>query len=95
MEVVKYSKDRAFFYKLVSSLCPHGKCVVDAFTGGFTMREALRSERKAIMFASKSIEKDLLESYASMMVECLPEVNAFYKSLGGKMGSASQSVSLG
>ena len=30
-----------------------------------------------------------------MMVECLPEVNAFYKSLGGKMGSASQSVSLG
>lgn len=91
----KYSKDRAFFYKLVSSLCPHGKCVVDAFTGGFAMREALRSERKAIVFVSKSTEKDLLESYASMMVECLPEVNAFYKSLGGKMGSASQSVSLG
>ena len=73
----KCPKDYAFFYKLVSSLCPcHGKCVVDAFTRGFAMREALQSERKAIVFVSKSTEKDLLESYASMMVECLPEVNA-------------------
>lgn len=90
----KYPKDRAFFSMLVSSFCQHGKVVVDAFTGGFAMREALRSERKTIVFVSNSSEKDLLESYASMMVESLFEVNAFYKSLGGKMGSASQSVSL-
>ena len=37
----KYPKDCAFFYKLVSSLFPHGKCVVDAFARGFAMREAL------------------------------------------------------
>ncbi|KAJ7535617.1 hypothetical protein O6H91_12G040600 [Diphasiastrum complanatum] len=89
----KYPKDCTFFSMLVSSFFQHGKLVVDAFTGGFAMREALRSERKTIVFVNNSFEKDLLESYASMMVESLPEVNAFYKSLGEKMGSASQSGS--
>lgn len=79
--ISKFPKDRAFFSMLVSSFCQPGKVVVDAFTGGFAMREALQSGKKSIVFVNNTSEKDLLESYASMMVEMLTEVNAFYKSL--------------
>ncbi|KAJ7556694.1 hypothetical protein O6H91_05G094400 [Diphasiastrum complanatum] len=80
----KYRKDHTFFSMLVSSFCQHGKVVVDAFTGGFALREALHSERKTIVFVNNSSEKDLLERYASMMVESLSEIMPSIKAWGGR-----------
>ena len=66
--VSKFPKDHEFFSSFISSFCKKENVVMDAFTGGFSMREALRMERNTIVFVSNLSKRELLESYASMMV---------------------------
>lgn len=81
--ISKYHKDPNYYKMLISSFCSPGKVVLDAYSGGYAMREALQIGRRAIVLVQNVLEKSLMEAYVSKMVDELPSVREFYDTTKG------------